>query len=284
VDRIVTLIENNAGIRKELHFEHGLSLWVERGGRAVLFDTGAGGSFLRNAVLLGVDVSRAEAVVVSHGHSDHSGGVRALFGSTPLRAPLVTGPHFFDQKYAHEHGGHHYLGPDFDESWLVSAGIGHRAAGSGAPGSTVELIPGVHALNGFVRRHPEEADNPRFVAARGGARSPEDFVVDDFRDEICLVVETGRGFVVALGCAHPGAMNMLDQVRSTFGGRIRAVIGGTHLMDADAGRISATLDYLRSLGCERIGIAHCSGDAAAERLAEDASTRYAMRTGSCLFL
>ncbi|MFA6505768.1 MAG: MBL fold metallo-hydrolase [Treponemataceae bacterium] len=282
MDRIVTIIENNAGIRNELAFEHGLSLWVEREGRAILFDTGASGAFLKNARLLGIDLSRAEAVVISHGHSDHSGGIRALYESTSFHVPLVTGPSFFDEKYAYEHGGHHFIGLDFSEAWLAAEGIEHRVVGNGAPVSSFEIIPGVHILNGFKRTHPEEADSSRFVVARGAPSGPVDFEIDDYRDEICLVVETKKGLVVVLGCAHPGVMNMVDQVRANFGGNIRAVLGGTHLMDADAKRAAVTIDYLRSLGCERLGIAHCSGATAAALIAEDPATYYAMRTGSGL--
>ena len=285
MDRIVTLIENNRGIREALAFEHGLSMWIEREGRAVLFDTGASGAFLTNARLLGIDISRAEAVVVSHSHSDHSGGVRALYEpSASMQPSLTTGPSFFDPKYAYENGGHHYIGPDFDAAWLSSRGVDHRVVGGGERSATAELIPGVHLLTGFKRTHPEEAANPRFVADRGRAGGAENFEIDDFRDECCLVVETGRGLVAALGCAHPGAMNMLDQVKAMFGGKIRAVLGGTHLMAADEQRTAVTLDYLRSLGCERIGIAHCSGAAAAERIRADAGTYYEMKTGSGLFL
>jgi 7,8-dihydropterin-6-yl-methyl-4-(beta-D-ribofuranosyl)aminobenzene 5'-phosphate synthase len=284
MDRIVTLIENAPGIRKELSFEHGLSLWVERAGRAVIFDTGAGESFVRNARLLGIDLSRAEAIVASHGHSDHSGGVRALYGTLAGHPPLVTGPAFFDPKYAFEHGGCHYLGPDFGESWLAENGVEHRTVGNGSPGTSMEIIPGVHVVNGFSRNHPEEPDNPRFVVDRGGALSEKDLGVDDFRDEVCLAVETRRGLVVVLGCAHPGAMNMVDQVRTIFGGRIRAVLGGTHLMDAETGRIEETYRYLRSLGCDRVGICHCSGQGAADLIRADADTYYGMQTGSCLFL
>jgi 7,8-dihydropterin-6-yl-methyl-4-(beta-D-ribofuranosyl)aminobenzene 5'-phosphate synthase len=284
MDRIVTLIENTRGIREELSFEHGLSFWVERAGRAVLFDTGAGEAFLRNARLLGVDLSRAEAVIVSHGHSDHSGGVRALYGAIAGRPPLAMGPAFFDPKYAFEHGGHHYLGPDFGESWLAENGVEHRTVGNGSPGTSMELIPGVHVVNGFSRNHPEEPDNPRFVVDRGGVRSEKDLEVDDFRDEVCLAVETRRGLVVVLGCAHPGAMNMVDQVRTIFGGRIRAVLGGTHLMDADEARVDATLGHLRSLGCGRVGIGHCSGSSAAAKNKETKATYYELKTGGSLLL
>lgn len=284
MDRIVTLIEDGRGIREALAFEHGLSMWIEREGRAVLFDTGASGAFLTNARLLGIDVSRAEAVVVSHAHSDHSGGVRALYEPASMPPPLTTGPSFFDPRYAFENGGHHYIGPDFDAAWLSAHGVEHRVVGGGGLSATAELIPGVHLLTGFKRTHPEEAAGPRFVVDRGRAGGAESFEIDDFREECCLAVETRRGLVVALGCAHPGAMNMLDQVKATFGGKIRAVLGGTHLMAADEPRVEATLEYLRSLGCERIGIAHCSGAAAAERIRADAGTYYEMKTGSCLFL
>lgn len=66
--KITTLAENSV-YGKGLQGEHGLSLLVEAGEHKVLFDTGASDLFLRNARLLGLDLSDVEYVVLSHGHS-----------------------------------------------------------------------------------------------------------------------------------------------------------------------------------------------------------------------
>ena len=75
--KITTLAENSV-YGKGLQGEHGLSLLVEAGEHKMLFDTGASDLFLRNARLLGLDLSDVEYVVLSHGHRDHTGGLYAF--------------------------------------------------------------------------------------------------------------------------------------------------------------------------------------------------------------
>lgn len=77
---IKVLIENTA-ISKDFGCEHGLSLYIETGDRKILFDVGASELFLENAKKLGVDVSDVDYLVISHGHYDHGGGLRAFLTS-----------------------------------------------------------------------------------------------------------------------------------------------------------------------------------------------------------
>jgi len=72
--RVTVLVENTSG-RAGLEAEHGFSAWIETGESKVLFDTGASGLLCRNAEALGIDLAQADAVVLSHGHYDHVGGL-----------------------------------------------------------------------------------------------------------------------------------------------------------------------------------------------------------------
>lgn len=237
--------------------EHGLSFYVEREGRAVIFDTGETGSFLKNARSIGVDVAAAEALVVSHGHYDHAGGVRALYEETAFTGPLWTGPGFFDKKWSLDPEGARYAGLSFDAMYIESVSFGLHPISAPA-GKTVftELIPGVYGVNGFPRVHMVEATNPRFVVDRVTGR-----LIDDFTDEVCLVVDVDGGLAVVLGCSHPGLMNMLDAVQVAFRKPIRAILGGSHLVEADEIRIGATIEYLRNLNCTLAALGHCTGPA-----------------------
>jgi 7,8-dihydropterin-6-yl-methyl-4-(beta-D-ribofuranosyl)aminobenzene 5'-phosphate synthase len=278
--RIVTLIENTQSERKDLVHEHGLSFYVERDGRAVIFDTGAGAGFLHNAEKLRIDAKSVRALLVSHAHYDHAGGVRSFYEKNGCGIPLITGGNFFDPKYKTHAWGRNYIGIDFVPQWIQEKGIKHQCLAA-ENFSTVmqEVIPGVWAVNGFPRIFPEEKNDPAFVVEREGK-----IEIDDFRDEICLVAESGGSLTVIVACSHPGIMNMLETITDAFQKRIGALIGGIHLMDADSSRIRKFLEYAASLRCDCFGIAHCSGKEVKEQMEKDVKRFYRNVTGSSIYL
>jgi 7,8-dihydropterin-6-yl-methyl-4-(beta-D-ribofuranosyl)aminobenzene 5'-phosphate synthase len=94
-----------------------------------------------------------------------------------------------------------------------------------------------------------------------------EWLQDDLRDDLSLVVATGKGLVVVLGCAHAGLINILTHVNAKLPGQpIHAVIGGTHLGFADPAQFDATVAALRHFGIQRLGASHCTGLANCARL------------------
>jgi 7,8-dihydropterin-6-yl-methyl-4-(beta-D-ribofuranosyl)aminobenzene 5'-phosphate synthase len=278
--RIVTLIENTPGERKDLVHEHGLSFYIERSGDSLVFDTGAGSGFLYNAAKLRINTQAVKALVISHAHYDHAGGVRSFYENNSTTIPLVTGENFFDPKYKKHDWGRDYIGIDFDAHWLREKGICHQPlCGTSASFVKREIIPGVWAAGGFPRIFPLEIDNPFFVVEREGRGE-----VDDFRDEICIIVEDSNRLIVIAACSHPGIMNMLESIRKTFNKRIGILIGGIHLLEASSRRIESFFDYAASLDCDCFGLAHCSGNAVRTRMEKDAKRFYRASTGSSLYV
>lgn len=273
MDRIVTLIENSEGEHHALAAEHGISFFIEKGGRRLLFDTGQSGAFIANSEKLKIDLSGTECVVISHGHYDHSGGIRPLSGLT-TGFQLVVGKGFFTPKFATDGTSYEYLGNDFDEDFLRSRNIRYRFV----EGGKEEIVPGVFAVTAFERRHSDEVTNRRFVRRRDGRFEP-----DPFDDEVLLVVETSKGLVVLLGCSHPGLKNMLDTVRSLFPQPLYALLGGTHLVEASAESVEQTLAYLKNGTVQTVGVSHCTGKNAAAKLSAALPGQFHNRTGKMLW-
>lgn len=275
--RITTLVENSPGEHKGLVHEHGLCFHIEADGIRLLFDVGQTDAFVRNAAKLRVNLHAVSRVVLSHGHYDHSGGLRVLADYTSgLGLEVITGTGFFDEKYGYRGAAYEFLGNDFDAEWLAEVGIAHVTLDEPAR----ELAPGIHAITDFPRIHPDEVVNPRFQVRVNGT-----FETDTFADEVMLAIDAPRGLIAVLGCAHPGVKNMLDAAAARLGRPIYAVIGGTHLVEASPDSLALTLQYLHQKDIALIGASHCSGAEAMGRLMTEFGARYFHnRTGSILLL
>ena len=271
--QITALMDNRLTGRKDLLCEHGLSLYVVSEGKSILFDCGSSEKMLYNAKKLGIDLGKLDAVVLSHAHYDHAGGFRFLAEQYPV-GRVYTGPGFFEPKYARSDNCCKNLSAGFDECFLKEQGIAHRTVDGVA-----EILPGVYAISGFPRREPMETIPDRFLRlTRAG------FVPDDFPDELCLALETHEGIVLLVGCAHPGILNMARHVTAVLGKPIRAVLGGTHLVEADTQRVQRTVEELGRMGVTLLGLSHCSGETAQTlvRQREDITACH-LGPGDCVF-
>ena len=271
--RITTLVENSSGEHHALVKEHGISFYIERDGKKILFDTGQSDAFIRNAAQMGISLSDIQVVVLSHGHYDHSGGFRNL-SNICSSFHLYMGQGFFDEKYALRNQAYDFLGNNFDESFLKEQQISYSFVRK----EVEEVLPGVFILSGFPRVHEDEKVNPRFFIRRGGR-----FQHDHFDDEILLSIDSPSGMVVLLGCSHPGMKNMLDAVKHRLARPIHAVLGGTHLVEAKGEGLERSLRYLDNPEIGIIGVSHCTGEEAMSRLKEENLCYFHNTTGSSLF-
>ena len=271
--QITALMDNRLTGRKDLLCEHGLSMFVSCQGKGILFDCGSSEKMLYNAQKLGIDLRGMDAVVLSHAHYDHAGGFRYLVERYPV-ARVFTGPGFFEEKYAVSDHCYKNLSAGFDRAFLTEKEIDHICV----EGMT-EILPGIYAVSGFPRREPVETIPTRFVRLTDAGLVP-----DDFRDELCLALETGEGIVLLVGCAHPGILNMARHVTAVLGKPIRAVLGGTHLVEADTQRVQRTVEELGRMGVTLLGLSHCSGETAETlvRQREDITACH-LGPGDCVF-
>jgi 7,8-dihydropterin-6-yl-methyl-4-(beta-D-ribofuranosyl)aminobenzene 5'-phosphate synthase len=246
--RITVLVENTAG-GQGLLAEHGLSFWIELGHKRILFDTGQGNLLIGNARRLGIRLELADAIVLSHGHYDHTGGLgdalRCVGRPKVYAHPAVLAP-----KFARSTDG---TVRDVGISCLGPQDVRERAEFVRVEGPT-EVCEGLR-LTGPVPRTTDFEDT-------GGAffRDKDCTEPDELIDDQAAFVETSAGTVVILGCAHAGVINTLRHVQSlTHGRAIHTVIGGMHLVNASDERMDKTVAELRRLDVQRLLPCHCTG-------------------------
>lgn len=244
---ILCLVENHAppGLRAE----HGLSFLVRTPERSLLFDTGQTPEVLaHNARALSVSLDAVDAVVLSHGHYDHTGGLPAVLGERPVE--VFAHPEVLRPRWGVRRQERRYLGPPWTAEEL---GAQVRWRLSAEP---VEVAPDVWTTGEIPRLHPGEAVESRLVVVEEGEDVP-----DRFPDDQALVLLDGDGLVVVLGCCHAGLVNTLDHVIRTWQRPVRAVLGGSHLapLDPELARHAAT--WLQGLGPVELRLGHCTGSA-----------------------
>lgn len=260
--KIFTLMDDKGSEHLQLCPKHGLSYFIQTSEINILFDCGSDGTAIENAKRMNVPFRTADCVVCSHSHYDHSGGFPDFIeaGVKPL---LYTGRDFFEPKYAFDGVKYTYLGAGFGEEYLAEHRVCRKECGD-----VLQLSDHCYLFGSFARTHDCETIPERFV--RG---NPPQCVRDDFRDEVCLALSTSRGLVVVVGCSHPGILNMLTTVSQRLEQPVYAVLGGTHLMEADDARITNTIDEMKQMGLKVIGLSHCSGDKAQAMIREGNGVR-----------
>jgi len=256
----ITLSENTAA-GPGLLAEWGLSILVEADGVTTLLDTGQSISASHNAPLLGVDLRHVDRIVLSHGHFDHTGGLREVLRQMRKEVEIVAHPDVWAAKYRRRRDqGDRYIGFPFQREEVESLGARFNLTTGPVRISDNMITTGeVPMVTDF-----EQLDPNQFV--KEGA----DFKPDDLLDDRALIVDTGQGLVVILGCAHRGVINTLHYAQQLTGTeQIRMVLGGCHLIGAGEERIWRTVAALKELGVERIGVSHCTGLPAAVVMAQE---------------
>ncbi len=259
--RITTLSENTAATGNLLA-ELGLSILVETDTLNILLDTGQSISTSHNADILGVDLNKIDKIVLSHGHYDHTGGLRRILRKMRKEVEIIAHPDIWLAKYARRQGqGDRYIGIPFQRQELE--GLGARFNLTTKPVKITDNIMTTSEIPMVTEF--EEIEPNRFFVKEDSGWQP-----DKLLDDQALIMNTEQGLVVILGCAHRGIINTLYHAQQLTGVKqIHMVLGGCHLIGATEERIWLTIAALRELGVQRIGVSHCTGLPAAATMAQE---------------
>jgi 7,8-dihydropterin-6-yl-methyl-4-(beta-D-ribofuranosyl)aminobenzene 5'-phosphate synthase len=243
-------VDNDVQPGLNLKAEHGFAALVERGPTRILFDTGQGPALEYNSQALGIPLSSLSAVVLSHGHYDHTGGLLHVAALNPglrvIAHPAIFSPH---------------LKLTDTDTVLRSIGIPHTRETLEARGAVfdfasefAQIAPGLWFTGKVPRVFANTADQ-RLVT-----REHDLTVPDPLDDDGSMVMDTASGPVLLLGCAHAGVRNVWELVRTRLGiGQIHAVIGGTHLGMSDKAETAAAIKALDQAGVRLLAPTHCTG-------------------------
>jgi 7,8-dihydropterin-6-yl-methyl-4-(beta-D-ribofuranosyl)aminobenzene 5'-phosphate synthase len=231
--------------------EHGYSILVEIDGFRVLFDAGQTEILFLNAEKVGIDVSIVNALVISHGHYDHTGGVPE-FCRLNMHAPVYIHPEAFRERYSSVDGV--IFGSKIGISWYRGRNPFRDRM------FTVKEPLQIHkqiAISGEVPRVIPFEEPPKNFLIRS---ENGDFVTDTVIDEQFMIVKGLKGIYIFVGCSHPGVINCIKYASKFFPGeKLVGLIGGMHLGDANDTKIQATIQQFIELGIDIVIPLHCSG-------------------------
>jgi 7,8-dihydropterin-6-yl-methyl-4-(beta-D-ribofuranosyl)aminobenzene 5'-phosphate synthase len=189
--------------------EHGLSILLETEKHRILLDTGASDVFIRNAKQMGIDLSTVDYVFISHGHSDHAGGLKHLMNIND-NAKVIVSPDAMSGRFYSKRGNLHSITaewPKIGDGRLVLID------------QTCAIAEDIHVIAHIPQTYPMPKGNVNLYVQNTNG----DLIHDDFRHELALYVDG----LLFTGCAHSGLENIL----AACPWPVHTVVGGFHLLD-----------------------------------------------------
>lgn len=260
--KITTLIENIKDDSKDLINEKGLSLYIEKDNKRILFDTGRTNGFIYNAKKLGIDLEKVDAVILSHGHGDHSGGL-IPFLEINSKAKVYMKIEASKDHYFH----YMFFNKNVSVSKKLFQDYSNRIE---YIRSFTEIMKDVYIITD-INKHYKIPEGNKYLFSRDGSK----LVRDKFQHELIMVIKQQEGICIFTGCSHNGTANMIETAISNFPStNIKAVIGGFHLvripiiksLTASKEEIDVLVKKIIDANIEKVYTGHCTGEKAYKKL------------------
>jgi 7,8-dihydropterin-6-yl-methyl-4-(beta-D-ribofuranosyl)aminobenzene 5'-phosphate synthase len=267
---LTVLCENTAGVSHVIA-EFGWSVLIETDGVKILFDTGQSSSVCHNAAILGVDLSQIDKIVLSHSHFDHTGGLRQILLEMRKEIEVIAHPHVWAIRFNRHEEGDKFMGIPFQRQELENFGATFKLFTKPAKIADNIMTTGeIPMITDFEQKSiPLSGGSGRFIQDKTGLKT------DNILDDQAIIINTEKGLVVVLGCAHRGIINTLYHAQQMTGvKKIYAVLGGAHLISEEEKRIRNTIKALKDLDVQKLGLCHCTGQLAIALMIREFGKRF----------
>lgn len=237
--------------KRGLLAEHGLSLWIEKDDKSILFDAGQSSVFFHNAKAMGINLESADCIVISHGHYDHCGGLQYFPYKDRVPAIFVH-PDAFLKKFASTDKDEpsREVGIPFDVSgkdWMKNRIYYTR--------QSLKIEQGI-LLSGEIPCSNTFEEVPQGFYIEKDDRITHDMMLD----EQMLIIEDNNELAIFLGCSHPGIINSIKYAKKLIPDKsIKLLVAGMHLENVSPIRLQMTIQHLLDMNIQKVVPLHCTG-------------------------
>lgn len=242
--KLKVLVDNNTYIDQYYLGEPAVSYYIEDGDTKLLFDVGYSDVFMRNAEAFGIALEAVDKIIISHGHDDHTRGLKYYFETYADKDIEVIGhPDAFKEK---QFDGVRICSPLLTEELSEKCEL-TLAKSPIKISEHIMFLGEIPSLNNFEKRE-----------AIGVQLDGEDYVDDYLKDDTAIVYKSKKGIYVITGCSHSGICNIVAYAKKVAEDeRVLGVIGGFHLFDVTE-RVKKTISYLEENHIHDLYPCHCT--------------------------
>jgi 7,8-dihydropterin-6-yl-methyl-4-(beta-D-ribofuranosyl)aminobenzene 5'-phosphate synthase len=242
--KLKVLVDNNTYIDQYYYGEPAVSYYIEDDGTRLLLDVGYSDLFLRNSTALGVDLENISTIVISHGHDDHTRGLKYYFEQNyKNNISIIAHPDAFKEKVA---GKIKICSPILQEELKEKCNL----ILSKEPikvSKNITFLGEIPQINNFENRKPI------------GKQVVDGTLVNDYvMDDTALVYKSENGIYIITGCSHSGICNIIEYAKEVCkDNRVLGVIGGFHLFEVTE-QVNKTMEYLVQNNLRELYPCHCT--------------------------
>lgn len=238
--KLTVLCDNNTYIDNYLLGEPAYSVYIENGKDKILFDVGYSDVYKNNAKLLNIDLTKVNKIALSHGHNDHTQGLKFL--PKGIKPTIYYVANSFEEKYAN--------GLNISAPYTINEM--KRKYEMVEVSKPIEISRNLFVLGPIPRTQKFELINTELMKKENGC-----LCVDEMHDDTALCYNGADGLVIITGCSHSGICNICEYAKLLFKKEIKVVIGGFHLLSL-SNQAKQTIKYFAKQNNVKLYPCHCT--------------------------